>query len=147
MNAAIQKFKQLKGSQPAVDEKNLQSVLQQIKTQANCKRSFLVHYRDRLIPLSAADIQWFYTQNETVHAAITNGTQYIVEDTLEKLQVTLDPAQFYRANRQFIVNRTAIEEVGFYFNGRLLLKVHPTPKENILISKARVPEFKDWMNM
>ena len=147
LNAAIQKFKQLKGSQPAVDEKNLQSVLQQIKTQANCKRSFLVHYRDRLIPLSAADIQWFYTQNETVHAAITNGTQYIVEDTLEKLQVTLDPAQFYRANRQFIVNRTAIEEVGFYFNGRLLLKVHPTPKENILISKARVPEFKDWMNM
>lgn len=124
----------------------MQTVLQQIKMQSSYKRSFLVHYRDKLLPISAADIQWFYTQNEVVHAAVAGGAQYIVDDTLEKLQVTLDPAQFFRANRQFMVNRAAIQEVGFYFNGRLLLKVQPTPKENILISKARVPEFKEWMN-
>lgn len=147
LNAALHKFKKLKGEGPVAGVKSIQQVLGQIKVQSGYKRSFLVHYRDKLIPLSAVDIKWFYTQNETVHAAVEGGTHYIIEDTLEKLQVTLDPAQFFRANRQFIVNRAAILEAGFYFNGRLILKVHPVPKEHILISKARVPEFKEWMNM
>jgi two-component system LytT family response regulator len=146
LTAALNKFKKLRGSPAVTNTKALQDVLQQVKIQPGYKRSFLVHYRDKLIPLSTADIQWFYTQNETVHAAIAAGNQYIIEDTLEKLQVSLDPLQFFRANRQFIVNRHAIQEVNFYFNGRLLVKVQPAPKENILISKARVPEFKEWMN-
>jgi two-component system LytT family response regulator len=49
-------------------------------------------------------------------------------------------------NRQFIVHRKAIREVNFYFNGRLLLKTRPAATDQMLISKARVPEFKAWMN-
>jgi DNA-binding LytR/AlgR family response regulator len=69
-----------------------------------------------------------------------------MEYTMEQLEQQLDPHVFFRANRQFIINRGAITEVDFYFNGRLSIKVKPEPPERILISKARVPEFKSWMN-
>jgi two-component system LytT family response regulator len=65
---------------------------------------------------------------------------------MEQLQQQLDPANFFRANRQFIIQRKGILEVDFYFNGRLAVKINPPAKEQILISKARVPEFKQWMN-
>ena len=65
---------------------------------------------------------------------------------MEQLEQQLEPGMFFRANRQFLVNRNAITEVDFYFNGRLSLKMKPEPPEKILISKARVPEFKKWMD-
>jgi two-component system LytT family response regulator len=60
--------------------------------------------------------------------------------------VHLDPALFYRANRQFLVSRKAIREIEYYFNGRLVVKLHPSPEEKVIISKARAGNFKEWMN-
>jgi two-component system, LytTR family, response regulator LytT len=110
------------------------------------KQSFLVHTRDKLIPVTVAQISWFYTANEIVYAGTTDNKQFIIDSTMEQLQQQLDPAQFFRANRQFIIQRKAVLEVDFYFNGRLAVKINPPAKEQILISKARVPEFKQWMN-
>jgi two-component system response regulator LytT len=110
------------------------------------KKSFLVHYREKLIPVETAKIAWFYTANEIVYACTCDDQQYVMEFTMEQLEQQLTPDLFFRANRQFIVNRKAITEVGFYFNGRLSVKLKPETSEHVLISKARVPEFKKWMN-
>lgn len=110
------------------------------------KKSFLVHFRDKLIPVETAKIAWFYTANELVYAQTTDARQYVIDFTMEQLEGQLDPALFFRANRQFIINRKEITEVDFYFNGRLSVKIKPEPPESIIISKARVPEFKSWMN-
>jgi two-component system response regulator LytT len=110
------------------------------------KKSFLVHYRDKLIPLETKNIAWFYTAHELVYAQTIDDRQYMIDFTMEQLERQLDPDQFFRANRQFIVNRKEITEVDFYFNGRLSVKIKPQPPESIIISKARVPEFKAWMN-
>lgn len=135
---SLQKYNRLR------DNSKMQQLAAQFKSY---KQSFLVHNRDKLIPLSAGSIAWFYTANELVYAGTADNKQYIIDFTMEQLQQQLDPAVFFRANRQFIVQRGAIQEVDFYFNGRLAVKVHPAPKEQILISKARVPEFKNWMNV
>ena len=110
------------------------------------KKSFLVHFREKLIPVEAAKIAWFYTANEIVYSRTADGRQYIMEFTMEQLEQQVDPELFFRANRQFIINRNAISEVDFYFNGRLSVKIKPEPTESVIISKARVPEFKNWMN-
>mgnify|MGYP000556570119 FL=1 len=138
LKQSLQKYNRLR------DHSNIQQLAAQFKTY---KQSFLVHNRDKLIPLLASNISWFYTANELVYAGTADNKQYIIDFTMEQLQQQLDPGVFFRANRQFIVQRSAIQEVDFYFNGRLALKVHPAAKEQILISKARVPEFKNWMNV
>lgn len=138
LKQSLQKYNRLR------DPANFQQLAAQFKSY---KKSFLVHNRDKLIPLSATNIAWFYTANELVYAGTTDNKQYIIDFTMEQLQQQLDPTLFFRANRQFIIQRSAIQEVDFYFNGRLAVKVLPAAKEQILISKARVPEFKNWMNV
>ncbi|TWV98040.1 LytR/AlgR family response regulator transcription factor [Chitinophaga pinensis] len=146
---AIAKFKRL--HQPFADTAGYEALLKMAagmrEGPVSYKQSFLVHSRDKLLPLSAGNIAWFYTANELVYAGTVDKREFIIDFTLEQLQQQLDPAIFFRANRQFIVQRSAIQEVDFYFNGRLLLKVNPPAREQILISKARGGEFKHWMNV
>jgi len=148
LQQALHKFRQLSGTKTGDDSRlQLSIVAGQLKAAyKGYKQSFLVHFRDKLIPVATKEIAWFYTLNEVSYAHCFDARKFVVEFTLEQLQEQLDPQVFFRANRQFIVQRRAITEVGFYFNGRLLLKVEPLPDEQILISKARVPEFKAWMN-
>ncbi|MBS1563215.1 MAG: response regulator transcription factor [Bacteroidetes bacterium] len=148
LRKALNKFRQLRGMQQTNDMlQQLPAIAGQLQTgYKGYKQSFLVHFRDRLLPVAARDIAIFYTLNETSYAQCFDNRRFPVEFTLEQLQEQLDPQSFFRANRQFIVQRSAISEVGFYFNRRLLLRTTPAPDENIIISKARVPEFRAWMN-
>lgn len=107
--------------------------------------TFLVHVRDRIIPLRREQIAFFYTSNEHVTACGYDGTAYPIDRTLEALQASLPEADFFRANRQFIVARRAVKEIVVWFGSRLSLALTVETPERIVISKARVPEFKAWL--
>jgi two-component system, LytTR family, response regulator LytT len=107
--------------------------------------TFLIHYKNKLIPVADKDFAFFYIDNGLVHGCTHTNQVYPIGHTVEELEVKLNAKQFFKANRQYIVNRSAVKEIEFYFNGRLLLKLSPPPKEAVLISKARVPMFKEWM--
>ena len=63
---------------------------------------------------------------------------------LDELIDLLDPVDFFRANRQYIISRTAIKDIDIWFNNRLSVNLKITAPEKILISKARIAEFKKW---
>lgn len=107
--------------------------------------TFLIHVRDRIIPLARRDIAFFHTANERVSAYDFNGTAYPVDKTLEVLQASLPDEEFFRANRQFIIARRAVREISVWFGSRLNLHLVTETPERIIISKARVPEFKAWL--
>ena len=73
------------------------------------------------------------------------GASYPLDKTLEALQAVLPEADFFRANRQFIVARRAVKEISVWFGSRLSLSLVLETPERIVISKARVPEFKAWL--
>ncbi|KFF02851.1 LytR/AlgR family response regulator transcription factor [Chryseobacterium luteum] len=123
------------------------ALLQQLQSATKqYKKSFLIHYCGRLIPVEAAKINWFYTANEIVYLHTGDGRQYVTEFTLEQLEYELDPTLFFRANRQFIINKNAIDTVEYFFNGRLLVKIHPLPQEQVLVSKAKAMQFRKWLD-
>ena len=84
-------------------------------------RLFLVHVRDRIIPLRREQIAYCYTSNEKVTACTYEGVSYPLDKTLETLQAILPEADFFRANRQFIVARRAVKEIAVWFGSRLAL--------------------------
>ena len=106
---------------------------------------FLVHVRDRIIPLQRDRIAFCYTSNERVTACDYDGGTYPLDRTLETLQSMLPERDFFRANRQFIVARRAVKEIVVWFGSRLALHLTVETPERIIISKARVPEFKAWL--
>jgi two-component system LytT family response regulator len=142
LQRSLLKFERL--TQPPLDVGIIERILQSVSP-ATKPITFLVHFKDKLIPVPAADIAFFYIDNGLVHGC-THGQQvYPIEHTLDELEALLDPQEFFRANRQFIIHRRALKDVVFYFNGRLSLNMTPTTPEAVLISKARVPVFKNWM--
>ena len=106
---------------------------------------FLVRVRDRIIPLQRDRIAYCYTSNEKVTACGFDGETYPLDKTLEALQALLPERDFFRANRQFIVARRAVKEIAVWFGSRLTLHLTVDTPERIVISKARVPEFKTWL--
>lgn len=107
--------------------------------------AFLVHVRDRIIPLRPDQIAFCYTADERVWAYGFDGATYPMDKTLEALQSQLSEADFFRANRQFIVARRAVRDIAVWFGSRLSLALTVETPERIVIPKARVPEFKAWL--
>ncbi|MCE7053864.1 LytTR family DNA-binding domain-containing protein [Algoriphagus sp. AGSA1] len=137
---SIRKFEQLR--KPTLNETLIQELMQ--KSKHSIPRTFLVHFRDKLIPLPSGEVAFFFIENTVVHARTFKNLSYPLDLRLDELQDELDPGTFFRANRQFLVNRKAIRSAEYYFNGRLSLQVEPESIELILISKARVTEFRQW---
>jgi len=110
----------------------------------NFRHSFLVRYQDRLLPVTTDEVMACYIDNGIVYLLLSGGKKYPVDMNLDDLQHQLDPGQFFRANRQFIVSRKSIHDMALHFNGRLRLNLKINTPEAIFISKERVSAFKRW---
>jgi two-component system LytT family response regulator len=146
---SLKKFKSLTqtGSNPLSAE-SLQHLLEVVasKTITNKRKSYLVYHQDKLIPLAVDDISWFYKSNQVTYACTISNKKYIIDDALDKIQNEVSSVNFYRANRQFIVSKNAIENISIYFNGRLIVNILPKPDERIIVSKAKATDFKNWLS-
>lgn len=141
---AVEKWRLLTGA----DRSNYkQKVDNMVAEQHDERQSFLVRFRDKLIPVAQSDIAYCYTCEERVYAYGYNGERYPMEYTLEALQGMLSPRRFYRANRQFIISRDAVVDVSVWFGSRLSVNLSVDIPEKIIVPKARVPEFKQWLKI
>lgn len=116
--------------------------------QDNCNnplQTLLLRYKDRIIPMPMDEVAFFYTFAERVTLTTLSGTTYHVDKTLESLSQQLSAIQFFRANRQFIISRRAVKDVTVWFGSRLSLNLTIEAPERIVIPKAKVAEFKQWL--
>ena len=146
---SLNKFKSLiqTGSYP-ISTKSLQHFMEVVtsKTISNKRKSYLVYHQDKLIPLAVDDISWFYKSNKVTYACTISNKKYVIDDVLDKIQNEVSSVNFYRANRQFIISKNAIENIAIYFNGRLIVNILPKPDEKIIVSKAKATDFKNWLS-
>ena len=142
VSRAIDKWKMLTNADRSAYVERVDTMAQTERVE---QQTFLVRFRDKIIPLSCDDIAFFYTSDERVSAYNFKGERYPIERTLEALQGILPQNVFFRANRQFIVSREAVKDISVWFGSRLLLNLTLETPEKIIISKARVPEFKAWL--
>ena len=133
------------GKQSSQDMEWLQ-LIHSLKKQENYKTHFLIPLKgDKLLPVSVDMIQLFYIKDCQVKAVLTDGTEHYFPQTLDELAECLNPALFFRANRQYLISREAIKDIDLWFNSRLSINLrYPSISEKILVSKARVTEFKEW---
>jgi len=108
------------------------------------KTHFLIPHKDKLIPLNVEDIAYI-TAEYKIARVVTFGSQsYSLDYSLDELVRNLDPSQFYRINRQYIISHKAIKDISIWFTGKLSVNLCLPVPERIIASKARVPDFKAW---
>jgi two-component system, LytTR family, response regulator LytT len=106
--------------------------------------SLLVTWKDKIIPIRIPDIALFTIDYKMTQLVTFDNQKYYINQTLEELEQTCGPA-FYRANRQYLVNKDSILEALQYFARKLVLKLKIEGKHEVVISKNRVPEFLEWL--
>lgn len=142
---AMNKFKAFVGEKSNNSEA-IDALLRQIGMKRSYKSCFLVPERDKLVPLATANIAYFYIDTKTVKAISLDEHTYYMSQTLDDIMLQLDPDDFFRANRQFIVSRKAIKDLTIWFGNKLSLNLIVKIPEEIIISKAKVGEFKNWFS-
>lgn len=106
---------------------------------------FLLPYRDAYRKINVEDIAFFYSHLNISYAIFFNGEKAVVPQTLETLEQELEPKNFFRVNRQYIVQVNAVEQVHNFFNGKLKLKIK-NAGEDVIVSRTKAPLFKLWMD-
>lgn len=124
---------------------DIQQLIQALKPEKSYKTHFLVEIKgNKMIPLLAGEIAFFYTESGKVIAKTFDQATFPVDFNLDELSAKLNPADFFRANRQFIISRKSIKDVDWWFNSRLSINLKVSIPEKILVSRTRVAEFKNW---
>jgi len=105
----------------------------------------LIPFRDKLQPVDLNDISCFFTTEKKTRIFLKNGMSYPYSSPLEQIEATLNPADFIRANKQFIICRSSVKNITIWFDSRLLVTLDIEPPERIYVSKNRAAQFKAWM--
>lgn len=124
---------------------DIQSLLQAFYTQTRFRERFLVREADRMIPVDVQDIAYIQTKDRVNTIYTFRNETYIIDQTLDEIERTLDPSKFFRANRQFILNADAVEKVHFWFSSKLKVDVKPRSSEEIIVSREKAMAFRSWL--
>ena len=109
------------------------------------KDNFAVKIGSKIKIISTTDINCFYSSNNATFIR-TKETNYIINDSLTSLELDLNPKMFFRVNRTFIVHINAIKDIVAYSNSRLKLVLHSYNETEIIVSRERVKDFKNWID-
>lgn len=138
---AIDKFHRLS----RIDVNSYLSRMSALKPKAQWQNCLLVPHRDTLMPINVADISYIYSTEKKTVICMNNREQYFYPKSLDATLSMLDPHQFFRANKQFVVRRESVQKITVWYDSRLLLKLNTDTPEQLFVSKNRAAEFKQWM--
>ncbi len=115
------------------------------------KERYLVQFNDRIVPVKADEIAFFYSEDKNNHVVTHGGAVYIVDSTMDSLITDLDPERFFRISRSCIFAKEAVESVTKLFGGRLRvtpkvkLSTNLGPAPDLTVSRSRAEEFLTWL--
>ena len=145
LEAAIEKYKSWGNSnpEPVVDLQALQNLISPNKKAY--KRRFTTKIGQHLKMIPVETIECFYSENKVTHIYTVDGRSYLIDETLEQLEDKLNPETFFRVSRKYYVNINAIKDIISYTNSRLKIILNHYSESEIIVSRERVKEFKNWL--
>lgn len=144
LSAAIDKYKRLYQSAPA-DYKSLADLLMK-QGGGNYLRRMLIRFSNSFKLVDMSDVAYFYTKDKITFLVVkSTGKRFPADYPLDKLESMLDPTSFFRINRQFIINVSAIKEMHPYSKSRVKVDLEPATDLETVVSTERSSEFKKWL--
>ena len=112
----------------------------------NYKKRFTVKIGQHLKVISVDEIECFFSENKGTYIHTFDNRNYLIESTLEVLEQELDPKDFFRVSRKFIIPLKAIKEIILYCNSRLKLILPSFKTDEVIVSREKVSDFKTWID-
>ena len=143
LNTDLVSYKEKVTLSPIVSSSEINSSKEKDKE----KERILTYVRNELVPIAIKDIAFVYTENTITYVVCFDGKRSTTNMSLDDMYTNLNSTLFFRANRQFIISITAIDKIIKYGNSQLKIVLQSKTSEEIIISKNKAAEFKQWLNM
>jgi len=109
------------------------------------KKRFTIRLGQQLKMITIDEVECFYSENKGTYLHTLDNRDYLLDQTLEQLEYELDPKEFYRVSRKFILPMKAIKEIQIYSNSRLKVILPTYKNEEVIVSREKVSDFKTWL--
>ncbi|MEK6495418.1 LytTR family DNA-binding domain-containing protein [Myroides odoratimimus] len=109
------------------------------------KERFVVKVGTQIKIVMRSEVVCFYSENKASYVQTIEGRNYIIDYSLEELEKMLDPRDFFRINRKFIISINSIKDIYAYSNSRLKLNLINLESEELIVSREKVNDFKKWI--
>jgi two-component system, LytTR family, response regulator LytT len=139
LNQALSKWNSIKAEEP-----DWSSILTNLQTNRKYKERILITQGDKLIPINISQILMFRAEDKSVFINTISAKSILIKETLEELSKSLNPDVFFRVNRSYLINRSAIINASLHFNGKLKLTIKDHENEEVMVSRDKANEFKEW---
>ncbi len=146
LESAVKKYRTLKPSSQklTVDFDDIKKLLVN-PLERDYKKRFTTRVGQHLKIINTEEVECFYSENKGTYAATSDGRNYLLDTTLENLEIELEPKIFFRVSRKFYVNINHIQDIISYTNSRLKIKLNRYIEQEIIVSRERVRDFKLWL--
>ncbi len=144
LQRALAKYKAQHRQEPTISKELLMSMLQ--APEKKHKNRFVVKVGERLIAVETENIHFFYSAEKATFLQTDEGKNYVLDESLDKLEQLMDPKKFFRISRKYLISYASIKEVRSYSSSRYKLVLKNCTDDDVLVSRDRTSGFKDWLD-
>ena len=109
------------------------------------KRSFLVFKHNKYTTIPIENIAFFYVKYQSSLVVCHDRQEYSVNYSLKQIETLVTNKQFFRVNKQYLINFQAIKEVEHYFARKLLVRLTVAAADKLLVPKDKAGQFLHWL--
>jgi DNA-binding LytR/AlgR family response regulator len=143
LNNAIAKYKAWNGEKNGIDMSALFNLIN--KKEINYRERFSVSYGQKIKSFGVSEIAYFYSKEGMTYAVLNDTKHYPVDYSLDNLLSELNPNDFFRINRQYLIKHSSIKQVHVFPKSHLKLELSPKPLDDTFVSIDKVTAFKKWL--
>jgi len=148
LEAAFLKFSQQDKSvlpAPAVTIELLNKVQEMLRKQY--KTRFVIKVGEHLKSIPVEEILFFYSLDKATFLCTNDFKNYLIDYSLDRVSEMVDERRFFRINRKYMLSNQSIADIVVYSNSRLKIKLKKPDEEGIIVSRDKVPAFKEWLDL
>ena len=114
--------------------------------QKEYKERYIVRFNDRIIPVEVSNVAYVFSEDKNNYLVTLDNHQYILDSSLDVVMDDLNPDQFFRISRSYIVSINSIENISKHLGTRLRLQLIPHTDAEVVVSRSRTSDFLEWLD-
>lgn len=144
LEKAFEKIKNLNINLKASKKEDIKMVSEMLSNQY--KERFIVKIGEHIHSIQTTEILYFLSEHKATFAKSTENKKYLLDYPLDRIEMMLDPKTFFRINRKYIISYHSIEDIVQYSNSRLRIKLKHSDDTDVIVSRDRVSDFREWLD-
>jgi len=143
LSASLGKFRKFRSSQL----ESIGTLLEEFsRKNERFKKRFVVNIANKIKVIETVEISYFYSREKNTFLCTADNRHYPLDFSLDHLEEIINPDDFFRINRQYLINFHAIVKINILSKSRIKLETSPSADEEILVSSSRTSEFRVWLD-